>query len=246
MQRSDHPLNYHTRSVSENFQSCNIYLPDNSDTNFERGASIDFAFRFFVLFLFFFFTYQSSYENGILVFSSFGTNERLCNCRRAYNKFSHAKNSAFESRFRRPSTIRRDIVKLLVYWRGKFSYLNFYPTELYWRKNNWRKSIGRDARNFRSLRFLSKNYETSPYPNSCERTLFHSFSLNFNSNLSIINSINRGNRGRKNEKRDDETKVLFVSRSHLESVEAAPRDAKILRISIYFACLRVAQCGRPV
>lgn len=147
-----------------------IYICRITAIRTSNGAQVSISRFDFLFFFFFFFTYQSSYENGILVFSSFGTNERLCNCRRAYNKFSHAKNSAFESRFRRPSTIRRDIVKLLVYWRGKFSYLNFYPTELYWRKNNWRKSIGRDARNFRSLRFLSKNYETSPYPNSCERT----------------------------------------------------------------------------
>ena len=53
----------------------------------------------------------------------------------------------FESRFRRPSTIRRDIVRLLVYRCGKYSYFNFYPAKLA------RKTIGRvrtsrqDARN---------------------------------------------------------------------------------------------------
>lgn len=51
MQRSDHPLNYHTRCVRENFQSCNIYLPDNNEFRTRRK----YRFRVSILSFFFFF-----------------------------------------------------------------------------------------------------------------------------------------------------------------------------------------------
>lgn len=114
-----------------------------------RGAP-KYPFRVFILSS----CLQSSHENGILYSSLFSgrkefvrTNAYIIVGERVISSVTR-KIPQFESRFRRPSTIRRDIVRLLVYRCGKYSYFNFYPAKLA------RKTIGRvrtsrrDARNF--------------------------------------------------------------------------------------------------
>lgn len=241
-----------------------MYLPANSDTNFEWWQVSISSFRSFVSFFFFFYI---SYENGDLTFLLF-TGERLFNIivGERYNKFSHAKNSASSQGFHVHPY--RHQIKFLVYL-GKFSL--FEHLSLHWRNNAQQCHVGTPYWKLLKLAslFLRRrgirngiviNIVRTTKSSNDELVLSHTNAvstrcfLRFPSFLNFcrlepfdrqfyVNSINRVNRGSGWKNWRNEIKVLLVHlvTSHLESVEA-----KIVRISIYFACLRVAQCGRPV